>query len=330
MSLIEEIRSQPDVIRSVLETPLGVDVPKPAWAHIAARGTSDNAARYATYVWGARNGVAVGLAAPSLHTAYGAKPRLAEALVVGISQSGASPDLVEVVAEGNRQGATTVGITNTLDSALGREADHVVDIGAGPELAIAATKTYTTQLLAIARLSLAWDEEDLDLAVVADAMEEVLDAEEHIGAVAAPFAYAESCAVLGRGFNYATAFEWALKMTEVNYLTAQPFSTADFEHGPMALIERGFPVLATVVDGALAADGMDLVDRVRASGGRVVLVTNLPDAEADAVIPIPAMPEWLTPMVAIVAGQLFTYRLALARGLDPDAPRGLRKVTLTT
>ena len=273
--------------------------------------------------------MAVGLATPSLHTACGTPPRIGDALVVGISQSGASPDLVEVVAEGNRQGATTVGITNTVDSALGAEADHVVDIGAGPELAIAATKTYTTQLLAIARLSLAWDEEALDLTVVADAMEEVLAAEDHIATIAAPFAYAEACAVLGRGFNYATAFEWALKMTEVNYLTAQPFSTADFEHGPMALIESGFPVLATVVDGALADDGMDLIGRVRAAGGRVVLVTGLDGADADAVIRIPELPEWLTPLVTIVAGQLFTYRLALAKGLDPDSPRGLRKVTLT-
>src|SRR6266508_3767898 len=213
---------------------------------IAARGSSDNAARYAQYLFGVRNRLTVALAAPSLFGQYGSAPRLGGALVVGISQSGQSPDIVRVREEARGQGAPTIAVTNEAQSPLAAAADDCIDIGAGVERSIAATKTYTAQLAALALLSLSMapaGEQFEALKRLPAAIAAALGAEEQARAAAARLAQAQRCVVLGRGFNYATTFELALKLKELTYVVAEPYSSADFQHGPIAMVEPGFPAI---------------------------------------------------------------------------------------
>jgi glucosamine--fructose-6-phosphate aminotransferase (isomerizing) len=246
-----------------------------------------------------------------------------------------SPDLVAVVAEGRKQGRPTLVITNEPDSPMAEQADMVINIRAGQELAVAATKTYTAQLLAVAMLSAALDPEHSqdELSNLAGYAESVLDEEELVAAVAADFADMRACAVLGRGYNHSTAFEWALKVQEVTYVLAHPYSTADFRHGPIAVVEPGFPILTIAPDGPLFDDMFELLaDVTIKKHSRSVAISNRSEALETARygIPLPtAMPEWMSPMVAIVAAQLFTYHLGTIKGLDTDQPRGLSKVTKT-
>lgn len=343
MTLRSEIGEQPDVFRRALGENAASMQSIAAqlrtidfnYALIAARGTSDNAARYAKYLWAAHNGIPIALAAPSLFTSYGRPPKLDGALVVGISQSGESPDLVEVVAEGRRQGRPTLAITNEPDSPLAAQADMVINIAAGEELAVAATKTYTSQLLAVAMLSAALDPAEAgdELDNVPRYAESVLVIEDHIADVAADFADMRACAVLGRGYNHSTAYEWALKVQEVTYVLAHPYSTADFRHGPIAVVEPGFPLLAVAPDGPLFDDMLELLTNItKERHSRSVAISNRGEAleAARYGIPLANMPEWVSPIPAIVAAQLFTYHLGTIKGLDTDQPRGLSKVTKTT
>jgi glucosamine--fructose-6-phosphate aminotransferase (isomerizing) len=341
MTLHSEIHEQPDVIERALQ---GGDEPirraaaalrKAAYTVIAARGTSDNAARYAKYVWEAHNRIPVSLAAPSVFSVYRTPPNLHGALVVGLSQSGRSPDIVAVVAEGARQGCPTVAVTNDLDSPLARAAGVVVDIGAGAEAAVAATKTYTGELLAIARISAAaGGEPPVDgLDRLPDWIRAVLALDGPILAAAQRYRDAERCVVLGRGYNYATAFEWSLKLKELAYVAAEPYSPADFRHGPIALVADGFPALAVAPSGAVFEDMLDLIVRLKSRHrARLVVISDEPRALALADDPIPlprGIPEWLSPLVAIVPAQLFCFHLTRAKGHDPDNPRSIQKVTLT-
>ncbi len=344
MALVDEIFEQPEVLRRELELEFG-QVQRIAreirkrdikFVFLAARGTSDNAGLYAKYLFGAHNRIPMALAAPSLFTIYGEPPKLDGALVMGISQSGQSPDIVDVLEEGKRQGGPTLAITNDPKSPLAQVADYVIDIHAGPEKAVAATKTYTAQLMAVAMLSVALDGDSGRIEAlkrVPEMVERVLDAASEIEEMAQRYRYMEQCVVLGRGYNYATAFEWALKLKELTYVVAQPYSSADFRHGPIAIVERGFPVMVVAPRGRVFDDMMrlmrGLVDDRRAE---LVAVSNDDDALALAKTPLPipeAMEEWLSPMVAIVPGQVFTMHLTVARGLDTERPRGLHKVTKT-
>ncbi|HEX2154502.1 MAG TPA: SIS domain-containing protein [Acidimicrobiia bacterium] len=297
---------------------------------VAARGTSDNAARYAQYVWGARNRLAVGLTAPSLFGPLDAPPDLAGALVAGISQSGRSPDLVAVMTEASRQGRPTVAITNEPDSPLGKGADVVVELAAGPERAVAATKTYTTELAAVALCGLAFSGEPLGpLAGLPETVGAALDLGGDVAEAVGGLVESDRCVVVGRGFHMATAFEWALKLQELAQILAQPFSAADFRHGPMAVVERGFPVLAVATAGPTYDQMTSLVADLTRRGAHIVTVSDLEEAPGDVVIPIPRIEPWLSPIVAAPVVQMFARELTLARGLDPDSPRGLSKVTLT-
>ena len=343
MSLASEIREQPAVLERLLRQQAGPARAiaaawrrqAPPFVFIAARGSSDNAALYAKYLWGARNGTVVALAPPSLFTLYGAPPRLSRALVVGISQSGRSPDIVSVLAEGRRQGALTLAITNDPASPLAAQADLVLDTGTGPELSIAATKTYTAQLLAIAMLSTALAEDAGQAAELERApalIEQTLLLDGAIASAAPAHRDMTQCAVLGRGYNFATAYEWALKLKEIAYVVAEPYSSADFRHGPMAMVDRDFPVLAVAPGGAAFEDVMALLERLgRERRLRLVTLSDQDRALGLAQTPLrlPACPEWLSPLVAAVPAQLFCYHLARAKGIDPEAPRGLTKVTET-
>jgi len=306
---------------------------------IAARGTSDHAAIYGQYVLGALNRLPVALAAPSILSLYGVEPRFGRALVIGISQSGSSPDVVGIVAAGRRQGVPTLVITNEPSSPLADAAEFVIELAAGPERAVAATKTYTTSLLALARVSIALGGRadaagsQADLAAVPDAIEAALAVEPEVAAIAAEEAAADRCLVLGRGYEYATAREWALKLKELAQVFADPYSAADFMHGPIALVQAGVPVLAIVPDGPTAAGLADVLDRLGELVADSIVLSDSASLRSlgRRSIALPAgIPEWLRPIVSIVPAQLFAYHLTLARGLDPEAPRHLRKVTRTT
>jgi glucosamine--fructose-6-phosphate aminotransferase (isomerizing) len=301
---------------------------------VAARGTSDHAATYAQYVLGARAGLPVGLATPSLSSLYGMAPRVADALVIGMSQSGRSPDIVAVLDDARRQGALTLAITNDPGSPLAGAADVVVALEAGPELAVAATKTYVAELAVVALLSeeLRAGDRDPALGRLPAALASTLELEPAIVGLAGRFAPAPACVVLARGFQYATAREWALKLKEVAGVFADPYSAADYEHGPIALAEPGMPVLAVVSSGPTLAGMISLLGRLAADGADLLIVSDAEAARAlgSGSLALPAgLPEWLAPIAAILPCQLFAYHLAVARGRDPERPHNLSKVTLT-
>jgi len=344
MGLRDEILEQPAAVQRLLDSapvafaPIAaaVESRRPRFAVIAARGTSDNAGIYAQYLLAIRNGLIVALAAPSTITLYGAHPNMADALVVGISQSGRSPDIVAVVEEARRQGALTVALTNDADSPLADTADHVVDLRAGPELATAATKTYTTELLAAALLSTALDppssSETVDLARLPDKLAAALTAERDAGDLAVAHAKRERAVVLGRGYSYASAREWALKMQEMALVAAMAYSAADFEHGPLALADPGFPVLAVAPSGPELQAQVALLTRLKeVHGARLLVISDSPAARGiDEGLALPdGIAPWLAPIVDILPAQLYAYHLTVARGLDPEHPRTIKKVTET-
>jgi glutamine---fructose-6-phosphate transaminase (isomerizing) len=345
--LYQEIHHQPDVLRTLLaaerDTAAGLaaairqrDI---AFVLIAARGTSDNAGRYAKYLLGAKNQLPVALATPSLFSIYGQPPRLGNALVLGISQSGVSPDIVGVLAEARQQGALTAAITNEPDSDLGQQADHVLALHAGEERSVAASKTYTAELMTIALLSaVLGDDSELEAALdaIPAKVEEVLSAANagipDISAMAQRYRYMRDCVVIGRGYNYATAFELALKMKELTYTIAEPYSSADFMHGPLALIEHGFPAIAIAPSGVMMPEMAEFIRTLRTREAEVIAISDDQDIldMARTALPLPTgVPECLSPLTAIIPGQLFAMYLAHARDYDPDHPRGLRKVTET-
>ena len=342
-NLYREIHEQPDVLRRFLheqQTPMqalvdaihGRDID---YVVIAARGTSDNAGRYANYLLGATAGLPVALATPSLYTIYGQPPRLRNALVLGISQSGKSPDIVSVLAEARRQGALTAAFTNVVDSDLAHEADHVVDLCAGEEKAVAASKTYTSSLAAVALLGALLKGDATmraELQDVPGAVAAALTMAPSMAQIAERYRYMRDCVVIGRGYNYATAFELALKLKELTYTIAEPYSSADFLHGPLALIEHGFPAIVVAPTGVMLPEMREFIQVLRAREAEPIVISDDDAALALARTPIrlPAsLPEWLSPIASIVPGQLLAMYLAAARDYDPDHPRGLRKVTET-
>jgi len=344
MGLREEIFEQPSILRNWLESQLGnVDQIAQAirerqvdYVFLAARGTSDHAGVYAQYLWGSLNRLPVALAAPSLFTKYAEWPRLHNALVVGLSQSGESPDIVSVLAEGRRQGALTLAITNAIHSPLAQAAEYNIDLQAGVEKAVAATKTYTAELMAVATLAAALSGDGGHLAAlrrVPAAVDEALRQDEAASKIATRCRELTQCVVLGRGYDYATALEWALKLKELAYVFADAYSAADFQHGPIALAAPGFPVFAVATHGAMLSDMLALLRRLRNENGAELLVISDSDEAIDlaqSALRLTAdLPEWLSPLASIVPAQLFCYHLTVAKGYDPEAPRGLHKVTLT-
>lgn len=302
---------------------------------IAGRGTSDNAGRYAQYLFGAMNQLPVGLSTPSLYSVYNRPPKFRDALVIGISQSGKSPDIVSVVATARSQGVATLAITNVPDSPLAQSSDFVIPLHAGQESSVAATKTYTTQLMALAMLSAALrkDAAMLDeLAEIPGWQQAVLTSGDEIGHTAERYRYMRVCIVIGRGYNYATAFETALKIKELTYVLAEPYSSADFLHGPVALIEESFPTLVIAPSGALQKEIELFVRTLNARGAEVIALSDVPEILELARVRLPLrihVPEWASPLVSVVAGQLFAMHLAHVRDYDVDRPRGLTKVTET-
>ncbi len=339
--MMAEICEQPAVLRRFgpkdlqAASQIAAVAAKAPFVLIAARGTSDHAAAYAKYLLEVRCGIPVALAAPSVKTLYGTDVRANGALAIGISQSGAAPDVCEVIASARAQGAVTVAITNEPESPLAATADHLLEVHAGTETAVAATKTYTGTLAAIYILAAALrgDPQPLDrLAIVAGAMEQALTASDAIRPVAERCRFMEECVVLGRGFNYPTAMETALKIIETSYVLAKSYSSADFLHGPIALLHGGFPCILFANSGPALHSMREQAELLIAREAELIVFSDDDEMLALARCPIRApvtLADELSPMVNILFGQLFAHHLAVTRGHDPDHPRALNKITKT-
>ncbi len=330
-----DIAEQPEVYAGLLEPDRLSEIAQvarviaergPQHVVFTARGTSDHAALYGAYLAEIRLGLAAGLASPSAITLYGARPDLSHALVVGVSQSGGSPDLTEVLKVARESGALTLAVTNNPDSTLAQTAELSIDVAAGHERAVAATKTYTAELLAL--LLLVESIKGLDSAG-RKALDELpalaAKALDGNGAkdLAGRYRFAARMVTTGRGYSYPSAREAALKLMETSYLPALAFSGADLLHGPLAMTQPDVPVLAIVGDGPGGRSMQDVLSRLREQRADVVTVG------PSGTLPIPAAEERLAPLLEILPLQQLALALALARGEDPDAPRGLKKVTAT-
>jgi glutamine---fructose-6-phosphate transaminase (isomerizing) len=344
MTIIEqEIASQPEVLRTLLSagSEKAAQIAKairdfnPAFVMIAARGTSDNAGRYAQYLLGIQAGLPVALATPSIHTLYEASPNLSRALIIGISQSGKAEDVRKVMTDGKAQGALTVSITNDENSPMAQSADYHLPLYAGEEVSVAATKTYTAQLTAIAMIGSALVgklEMANELARLPEFATETLRRTGPIADWAERYRYMDRFATIGRGYNYCTAFEISLKVKELCYITGVEYSEADFRHGPIALVKPGFPVIVVAPQGKTAPLMIDLLEKLQKLEAECLVISNdeIALGHGKKTMPIPAnVPEWLTPIVSVMPGQVFAMNLALAKGHAVDKPIGLTKVTIT-
>ena len=340
--LLSEIFAQPHALARVFTQTAHIhDIAthirraQPRYVVIAARGTSDNAARYAQYLFGIVLGWPVALATPALGTLYHADINYEHALVIGISQSGRSPDICDVIDRARACGAVTVAITNSPTSRLATAAAHHIDICAGAELSVAATKSYTNQLLSIAVLAAALSGNNRlqqAIATVPDIAQQCLAlADTHIQQAAQVLGAAPAALSVGRGLQYATAYEAALKIKELSGLPVEAYSAADVLHGPVTVVERGFPVLVSGDTGATRADMLQLMARLRQHAAQLIIASNDADtlAYADVALATPACDEFIAPIITIMTWQRVAHAAAAARGRDADNPLGLQKVTET-
>jgi glucosamine--fructose-6-phosphate aminotransferase (isomerizing) len=320
--MANEIAEQPSVWQRFLSE--GMDQIEKAKARIAeysprfvqfvARGTSDHAALYAKYLVEVHHQLPAGLVSPSSITVYGAMPKLQDVLFVAVSQSGGSPDLVKSVEVARAQGALTLAVTNNPDSPLAAAAEIHIDVLAGPELSVAATKTYTAELLALYELFVGGDASALPTLGVS-----VLANDSAVVNASQRYRFAQRLITTGRGYSYPTAREAALKLMETSYLSAQAFSGADLLHGPLATVDPQVPVIAIVPNNA---------------GGRAMapVLERLEERHADILRVgenLPMVSDALSPLLEILPLQQLALHLAIIRGGNPDEPRGLFKVTET-
>jgi glutamine---fructose-6-phosphate transaminase (isomerizing) len=328
-----EIAEQPAVLARLLAAPeelaeaaRRIAAAGSRFVLIAARGTSDHAGLYAKYLAEVQMQLPAGLVSPSALTVYGARPDMSDVLFVAVSQSGRSPDLIDSVTAARERGALTLAVTNAIDSPLAAAAELAVDVRAGAERAVAATKTYTAELLSLYLLLAGEQAADSARTLPqAAARTLALTSDEEFGQIAARFRFAERLVLTARGYSYATAREGALKLMETSYLSAMAFSGADLLHGPLAMIDRSVPVIAITSPGRGGTAMEPVLERlaeIDADVLRVGLDDELPIASS-------GVPEQLYPILEILPLQRLAWRLALDRGIDPDRPRGLSKVTQT-
>jgi len=340
--LIKEILEQPDVVENLIKNEaehvneICANLKgKFDYILIAARGTSDNAARYAQYLLGSCNNIQVALATPSLFTIYETPPSLERALVMGISQSGQSPDIVSVLETARKQGRPTMCITNDDSSPLANVSDFIIHLNTGDEKAIAATKTYTSSLSALALLScfLSEDKSRLeDLNKIPGKIAETLNYSLDRIDQTCRYRYMEHCVIIGRGFNYSTAYEISLKIKELTRVISVPYSSADFNHGPIAAVKQGFPIFVVAPTGKMFNHIVDFTSKLIDLGAELIIITDNHEfiKRGKVTFKIPdGIPEWLSPITSIIPGQLFARQLAIEKGYDSDEPEGLLKVTKT-
>lgn len=301
---------------------------------LVARGSSDNAALFGRYLLEITTGIPVSLSAPSVHTLYQGKLKLQHALVIGVSQSGEGEDINLVMENARNCGAHTVGITNEPASSMAGLVDETLVMHGGRERSVAATKTFTGQMMLFYMLAEALGEGSRTLAyeTIPDFAARALEQKPAILELVQRYVFMENCVVVGRGLAYANAYELALKLMETCYVVAERFSSADFLHGPLAMVERHFPVILFAPPGVMLSGVKDLIGRLKQLHADTLAITA--DLEAAslctrAVIMPREIDEFLAPIPYIIPGQLFAALLAEAKGLDPDAPRSLSKVTRT-
>jgi glucosamine--fructose-6-phosphate aminotransferase (isomerizing) len=338
--MLAEIREQPEVLGMLLDEEWGTvlaaarDLRSRGFRSVmlAARGTSDNAALYAKYLFEVTLGVPAALASPSAFTLYEGEMNLDGVLVIGVSQSGESKDVLEVVRKSKGLGASTVSVTNDESSAMAEAADHHCFLRAGREESVAATKTYTASLLVLRMLVEALNGGESPSAE-ARGLPELARAVLEAGWKGTErYRYVDHLVVTSRGYNLATAQEGALKLMETSYVVAHAFSAADLRHGPMAMIGQDFPVVAIVPPGR-AREGMTaLVESLRERGAEVAVVSDdetLTSRAPASFLVQASCPEELSPILYAIPAQLLAHDLSRLKGLDPDTPRGLSKVTET-
>ncbi len=341
---MDEIRRQPETLaralaaerRSAEQFKRLVEKQRPRLIVLAARGTSDNAALFGRYLLEIATGIPVSLAAPSVTTIYRARMDYRETLVVGLSQSGESTDVNCVIEQAKSQGSPTLGITNESKSALAGLADHVFLVRAGKERSVAATKTYTGEMLMLYLLaySLGGAIPLTELERIPETVESALRLEAEVASLSERFRYMRYAVAVGRGLNFANAYELSLKLMETCYVVAERFSSADFLHGPIALVEPGFPVFAFAPRDRTWPSMRSAIEKLHRMRAEIVTITDAANPAASAratrTIRIPAeLKPLFTPIPYIVPAQILAASLAERKGLDPDRPRMLSKVTLT-
>jgi glutamine---fructose-6-phosphate transaminase (isomerizing) len=299
---------------------------------LVARGSSDNAALYGRYLLEVTTGIPVSLCAPSIYTLYNAKMRLSRAVVIGVSQSGEGDDINHVLESAKSNGAFTLGITNEGSSTMARLVDETLLIHAGRERSVAATKTYTGQMMHFVLLANAIGDKRLSFNDIPSLVERSLELKVKVEAAVQRYVFMDNCVVVGRGMNYGNSYELALKLMETCYVVAERFSSADFFHGPLAVVERRFPVILFAPNGVTKPSSLELLERLKELEADCLAITN--DSHIASISPLSLelpsdMDEVLSPIPFIVPAQLFAALLSEAKGLDPDAPRSLSKVTKT-
>jgi len=340
---LAEIREQPAALRALLEHDAAyasvanaMEERNARLVRLVGHGSSDNAASYGIYAFGLIPRWTALRDSITLTVHYDSGPELAASTVIGLSQSGRTPDVVEYVARARRNGAFTVALTNDPGSELAETAEAVLPIGAGQERAVAATKTYTNQIAALALLAAHANGDGGryadGLRATADLMEgHLAELERLVAPLAVPFSFIGRMFVIGRGPEYATAREIALKLLETCRVAAEPLTATDLAHGPVAALDSLFPVWAIASDDATLPTVVEAAERIRGMGATLVAsgVAASMLGSADYALPLPQPPlPLLAPILSVLPGQLFALALARAKGLDPDSPRGLSKVTL--
>ena len=342
--MLDEIREQPAVLertlhaeRKSIEELRGILTRQPPrLIMLVARGTSDNAAQFGRYLLEITTGIPVTLAAPSIFTLYNAPFRFDGVLVIAISQSGESTDTNLVLERARQKGARTIGVTNEPSSTLVRLAEHPFLVHGGRERSVAATKTYTGQLLILYMLAHALQANIAldDLARLPEWTSRALALEPEVARRAERYRFMDHAVVVGRGLNYANAFEFALKLMETCYVVAERFSSADFLHGPIAMVEAAFPAFLFAPSGVTWPGLGEMIAKLGKLKAESLVITDQsnPDALAlgELVIGLPIkIEEVFTPIPYIVPAQLLAAHLAEEKGFDPDQPRTLSKVTRT-
>lgn len=341
--MLKEINEQPAVLARLLKEnkePVEhlceeIRNRKIEFAYIAARGTSSHAAFYAKYILETYVGIPVAFAAPSIITIYKGKPKLKNALVIGISQSGKAADVMEVLKEGNKQGAVTLAITNYPDSPMAKEARWHLACLAGEEKSVAATKTYSAQMMVVAMITANLAQDDglkKQLEKVPTLVNSFLKDYGISDELIDKYKQMQECFVLARGMNYPIAMEGALKIQETCYVRAKAHSISDFYHGPLALAEPAMPVFLIATGTQTKQVNIEMIKTLKAHGVEPVLITDNEDIEnpGGRKIVIPVTPgDFTAPFITTAVVQLFACKLSLAKGLNPDKPRNIKKVTIT-